>query len=39
LKKLDFPIAIFGGTEDKLADPTDVQWTYEQMKNTVIFYH
>jgi hypothetical protein len=39
LKKLDFPIAMFGGTEDKMADPKDVEWTYQQLKDTVIFYH
>jgi len=23
---VDFPIAMFGGTEDELGDPTDVNW-------------
>lgn len=29
LAALDFPIAMFGGSEDKMADPKDVAWTYE----------
>lgn len=36
---LDFPIAIFGGTKDLMADPKDVEWTYNQMKKSVVYYH
>lgn len=39
LKKLDFPIAMFSGSQDLLADPRDVAWTNEQLKDTVIFKH
>lgn len=39
LKALDFPIAMFGGSQDKMADPKDVEWTYNQLKDKVIFYH
>ena len=38
LSLLDFPIAIFGGKLDKLVDPKDVDWTYQQLQKTVIFY-
>jgi len=38
LSKIDFPIAIFGGTEDKLADRQDVDWLADQLKEHVIFY-
>ena len=27
LSLLDFPLALFGGQQDKMADPTDVEWT------------
>jgi hypothetical protein len=39
LSLLDFPIAIFGGKKDLMADPKDVEWTYNQLKKSVIFYH
>ena len=36
---IDFPIAILAGEKDLLADPKDVEWTYEQLKHTTIFYY
>lgn len=39
LSLLDFPIAIFGGKNDVLADPGDVEWFYNQVKNSTVFYH
>lgn len=39
LKNIDFPIALFGGSLDELADPTDVEWLNEQLGSNVIFYH
>lgn len=38
LKNLGFPIAIFHGTYDDLADPKDVAWLYEHIKDHVIHY-
>lgn len=35
---MDFPIAMFGGNYDKLADPQDVAWTHDQIKDTVFFF-
>ena len=34
------PIALFGGTLDELGSPTDVDWTYDQLKanGNVVFY-
>uniref|UniRef100_A0A7S3ITW3 Uncharacterized protein n=1 Tax=Strombidium inclinatum TaxID=197538 RepID=A0A7S3ITW3_9SPIT len=39
LSLLDFPIAIFSGEKDLLADPTDVKWTSEQLANITVFNH
>jgi hypothetical protein len=39
LSLLDFPLAMLGGEKDLLADPKDVEWTYQQLKNTTMFYH
>ena len=39
LSLLDFPLAILSGSKDKMADPKDVKWTSEQLKNTTIFNH
>jgi len=39
LSLLDFPIAIFAGSQDKIANPIDVEWTYQQLKKNVVFYH
>ena len=36
---IDFPIAILAGEKDLLADPKDVEWTYEQLKHTTVFYY
>lgn len=36
---LDFPLAVFSGSKDLLADPKDVAWTVAQMKKTIIFDH
>jgi len=37
LGAIDFPIAIFSGAIDGLADAADVKWTVEQMKSAVVF--
>lgn len=39
LSLLDFPLAILSGSKDKMADPLDVKWTSDQLKNTTIFNH
>lgn len=40
LGAIDFPLALFGGEKDLLADPKDVDWTASQLKeSTNIFYH
>ena len=39
LKLLKFPLAVFSGSKDLLADPLDVKWTVAQMKDTIIFDH
>ena len=39
LKLLNFPLAVFSGSKDLLADPKDVAWTVDQMKDTIIFDH
>lgn len=42
LSLLDFPVAVFSGDTDRLADPKDVAWTVEQIKHTMVFnkeYH
>jgi len=36
---LKFPLAVFSGSKDLLADPKDVAWTVAQMKDTIIFDH
>jgi hypothetical protein len=35
----DFPIALFAGTLDELADPKDVDWLAQTLGKNVIFYH
>lgn len=39
LSLLEFPLALFGGKNDVLADPRDVEWFYNQVKKSVVFYH
>lgn len=39
LSLLDFPIAMFGGKNDILADLGDVEWLHGQLSKTVVFYH
>ena len=40
LSLLEFPIAVFSGSKDVLADPKDVAWTVSQFpKSSVIFHH
>ena len=39
LKLLDFPLAIFSGSKDMLADPEDVAWLSKQVAGTTIFNH
>lgn len=39
MSKIDFPIGIFGGTKDLLADVKDVEWARDQLGSNVIFYH
>jgi hypothetical protein len=39
LSLLNFPIAIFSGSQDALADPAGVAWTANQLKHTLIFNH
>jgi hypothetical protein len=39
---INFPVAIFSGDTDKMADPKDVKWTAEQLNHTLVFnqeYH
>lgn len=38
LSNISFPIAIFYGNQDKLADPADVKWLKEQLKDNVIHF-
>ena len=38
LHKLDFPIAMFKGRSDLLADPQDVDWVHEKLAKTVVFF-
>lgn len=38
LSKLSFPIAILSGLQDQVANTKDVQWTYDQLKNNVVFF-
>ena len=30
---------MFAGEKDLVADPRDVEWTYQQLKNHTVFYH
>merc|ERR1711935_473480 len=39
MKNLKFPIAVMSGSDDKMANPTDVAWTVNQFKDQVIFNH
>mmetsp|Transcript_35515 Transcript_35515/g.54332 ORF Transcript_35515/g.54332 Transcript_35515/m.54332 type:complete len:452 (+) Transcript_35515:19-1374(+) len=40
LSLLDFPIAVFSGSKDLLADPKDVAWTVSQFQpDNVVFNH
>jgi lysosomal acid lipase/cholesteryl ester hydrolase len=39
LKSIDFPIALFGGDVDPLADSQDVHWLNEQLGDKVSFYN
>ena len=39
LSLIDFPIAMFAGEKDLVADPKDVEWTYQQLKKHTVFYH
>jgi len=32
------PIALFGGLEDELGDPTDVEWLRNRLGDNVVFY-
>lgn len=34
----NIPIILIGGADDKLASPQDVQWLYDQIKHTVIYF-
>ena len=38
LAKIKYPIAMLAGTKDVLADPADVAWFHEQMKDTTVFF-
>lgn len=38
LKNIGFPVAIFYGTDDDLADPKDVAWLHDQIKDQVVHY-
>lgn len=38
LKNIGFPVAIIYGKDDDLADPTDVAWLHDQIKDHVIHY-
>ena len=37
LEDFDIPVALFQGSLDKLADPTDVEWLTQQISNKVVF--
>ena len=39
LNAIDFPMALFGGTLDLLADPKDVDWTHSQLKKSTAIYY
>lgn len=42
IEKFNVPTALFSGSLDKLADPVDVAWMHEQIKEHVVFakeYH
>ena len=42
LSVIDYPIGIFSGDSDLMADPKDVKWTAEQLNHTLVFnqeYH
>lgn len=39
MSALEFPIAMFAGTEDLIAERSDVAWTHKQLKNQTIFFH
>lgn len=39
LKNLNFPLAMMSGSKDMQADPEDVKWTIEQLKDIIIFQH
>lgn len=39
---IKFPVGIFSGDTDKMADPKDVKWTAQQLNHTLVFnkeYH
>lgn len=38
LSKVRFPIAILSGKQDKVANAKDVEWTYDQLKDNVVFF-
>ena len=38
MSALDFPIAIFAGTEDLIAESKDVEWTSYELRHTTVFY-
>ena len=37
LDAINFPLALFAGLKDVLADPTDVKWLQKQMGDKVVF--
>ena len=39
LERLDIPVAVFSGSLDKLADPTDVATLVERLGSNVVFNH
>lgn len=39
LSKIDFPIAIFSGSLDRLADPKDVAWTATKLQHALVYNH
>eukprot|EP00352_Strombidinopsis_acuminata_P002349 CAMPEP_0176379592 /NCGR_PEP_ID=MMETSP0126-20121128/30467_1 /TAXON_ID=141414 ORGANISM="Strombidinopsis acuminatum, Strain SPMC142" /NCGR_SAMPLE_ID=MMETSP0126 /ASSEMBLY_ACC=CAM_ASM_000229 /LENGTH=213 /DNA_ID=CAMNT_0017742433 /DNA_START=549 /DNA_END=1190 /DNA_ORIENTATION=- len=38
IENISIPIALVAGSEDELGDPTDVQWLYDRIKDTVVFF-
>ena len=38
MSNIKFPIAIISGIEDRVVNPIDCDWTYQQLKKNVVYY-